>query len=272
MAFQGGPLSTVGITPSFLTQTATQAVSTGLTQVYQGSGQSFFGSAGQALAGNLAGSVVNIALNSALGTKVSGPGGLSLNSGSNLLASQITPFITSQVAAGINQTIQKSLQSAGPFGPVLSAGAGAIANQLFSGLTNLLSGAGGGAGATAAGEGWGQKAFPGAGDEPQADYAGGSPYTLGPSGGDVVFSLQPANKGPQQTGLDQSINDSAVGITMAAQHFTNPSFKAPNTTADALKFAAMNDNVTTRVGGGRGLLGNILIGGSDAPLRSQPLF
>jgi hypothetical protein len=160
MAFQGGTVSTVGVTSAILAQTASQAVSAGLSQVYQGSGQSFFASAGQAVAGNLAGSVVNVALNSALGAEVKGPDGLSLDSGSNLLASQITPFVTSQVAAGINQTIQKSFESAGPFGPVLSSASSAIVNQVFSGLTDLASGGGAGAGA-AAGENWGQKAFPG---------------------------------------------------------------------------------------------------------------
>ena len=58
MAFQGGPLATVGITPSFVTQLATQTASSGvpqaLGQIWQGSGQSFLGSAGQALGGALA--------------------------------------------------------------------------------------------------------------------------------------------------------------------------------------------------------------------------
>ncbi len=237
MAFQGGPLSTVGITPSFRTQTATQAVSAGLTQVYQGSGQSFFGSAGQALAGNLAGSVVNVALNSALGTQVAGPNGTSLMSGSNLLASQITPFVTSQVAAGINQTIQQSLTSAGAFGPILSIASGQLVNQLFNGLTNATT--------ATTGDSWGKKAFPGAGDEPPADYSGGNAYTLGPNGGDVVFSLQPANQGPQNFGLDKSINDTTSQTFVPYDHFINPSFSAPNSTADALKFAAMSDNLTT---------------------------
>ncbi len=242
MAFQGGTLSTLGITPSFLTQTATQAVSTGLTQVYQGSGQSFFGSAGQALAGSMAGSVVNIALNSALGTRVTGPNGINLDSGSNLLASQITPFITSQVAAGINQNIQKTLQSAGAFGPVLSTASGELVNQFFGGLTNNLAANTAAAGAV---DGWGQKTFPGAGDEPPADYGGGNAYTLGSNGSDVVFSLQPANQGPQNFGLNQSINDPASQTFVPYDHFTNPAFKLPNTTADALKFAAMDNNLTT---------------------------
>ena len=118
MAFLGGAVSTIGA--SFITQTATQAASAGFTQVFQGSGQSFFGSAGQALAGNLAGSAVNIALNSVLGTQVTGPAGIQLDSGANLLATTLTPYVTSSVAAGINQSIQKSLHSAGDFGPVLS--------------------------------------------------------------------------------------------------------------------------------------------------------
>ncbi len=145
MAFQGGAINTVGITPAFLatlgTQTAQNGVVQGLGQIWQGAGQSFYGSAGQSLAGNLAGSAVNIALNAALGTQVAGPQGLSLTSGANLLASTLTPYVTSQVAAGINQSIQQSLRSAGPFGPALSIAGTGLVNQLFNGVGDLITGA-----------------------------------------------------------------------------------------------------------------------------------
>jgi hypothetical protein len=196
MAFLGGTIGT--IVASTLAQTATQAASAGFTQVFQGSGQSFFGSAGQALAGNLAGSAVNIALNSVFKTQVTGPGGVKLDSGANILASTITPFVTSTVAAGINQSIQKSLKSAGPFGPVLSTFATTTVNQLFNGLSNSLTAA------SSTGTDYGNKTFPGAGSEPEAYYAGGKSYTLGPTAGDVVFSIQPANQGPQAFGLGKS--------------------------------------------------------------------
>ena len=201
MAFEGGPLSVVGITPSFLTQLATQTSQTGVTQglgqVWQGVGQSFAGSAGQALSGNLAGSAVNIALNSALGTQVSGPQGLSLSSGANILASTLTPYVTSNVAAGINQSIQQSLQGAGPFGPALSTLGTGLVDQAFNSITDSIFGA-----TTGNGNGENYKSFPGGGGEGEepADYSGGTAYTLGPNGRDVVFSIQPANQGPQAFG------------------------------------------------------------------------
>ena len=207
MAFISGALSTIGT--SFLTQTATQAASAGFTQVFQGSGKSFFGSAGQALAGNLAGSAVNIALNSAFSTQVTGPGGIKLDSGVNILASTITPFVTSTVAAGINQSIQTSLKSAGDFGPVLSTLATSTVNQLFNGLSNSLTAA------SSTGTNYGNKTFPGAGSEPPADYVGGNAYTLGSNGGDVVFSIQPANQGPQAFGLAQNSSFPTATTTAA---------------------------------------------------------
>ena len=197
MAFEGGAIPTVGITPAFVTQLGTQTaqngVVQGLGQIWQSGSQSFFGSAGQSLAGNLAGSAVNIALNSLLGTQVSGPQGLSLTSGANLLASTITPYVTGNVAASINQSIQKSLQSAGPFGPALSTFGTGLVNQAFGGITDAIFGA------ASPGTGANVKMFPGGGGEPPSDY-GGSLYTLS----DVVFSIQPANQGPQAFGLDQA--------------------------------------------------------------------
>lgn len=214
MASQGGVLATVGITPSFLTQLATQTASSGVPQaigqVWQGSGQSFFGSAGQALGGALAGSAINIALNSALGTNVVGPQGLSLTSGANILASTVTPYVTGALAAGINQSINDSLNSAGPFGPILSNLGTSLVNQAFNGLTNAITGA------TTAGNGnaTNYKMFPGAdgiGEVP-ADYGDGSAYTLT----DIVFSLQPANQGPQAFGDDQATNDPKTATTAAS--------------------------------------------------------
>ena len=238
MAFLGGALNVVGITPSFITQTATQAASAGFTQVYQGSGQSFFGSAGQALAGNLAGSAVNIALNSVFKTQVTGPGGIKLDSGANILASTITPFVTSTVAAGINQSIQKSLQSAGPFGPVLSTLGTTAVNQLFNGLSNSLTAA------SSTGTGYGNKTFPGAGSEPPADYSGGNAYTLGSTGGDVVFSIQPANQGPQAFGLDKNAYLPNSITSIPVKEFTKVPFNVNNFTANRVKLGAIQNQVT----------------------------
>jgi hypothetical protein len=207
MAFAGGALATVGITPSFITQLATQTASSGVPQaigqVWQGSGQSFFGSAGQALGGALAGSAINIGLNSALGTSVVGPQGFSLNSGANILASTVTPYVTGAVAAGINQSINNSLKSAGAFGPVLSNLGTSLVNQAFGGISNAILG-----GTDTATN---YKMFPGGGGtgEAPADY-GGSSYTLD----DVVFSLQPANQGPQAFGDYSAAFDPKFGTSL----------------------------------------------------------
>ena len=240
MAFQGGPLSTVGITPSFITQLATQTASSGvpqaLGQIWQGSGQSFFGSAGQALGGALAGSAVNIALNSALGTDVVGPQGLSLNSGANLLASTITPYVTGAVAAGINQNINNSLKSAGPFGPILSNLGTSLVNQAFGGLTNAITGA------TTPGTGnaVNYKMFPGGGGEGEApaDYGEGSSYTLT----DVVFSIQPANQGPQAFGDFSAAFDPKFGTKVPFGDLINADFAVDYPVINSFKQDLMLNN------------------------------
>ena len=239
MAFEGGPLNVIGITPAFLsqlgTQTAQNGVVQGLGQVWAGAGQTFAGSAGQALAGNLAGSAVNIALNSVLGTQVSGPQGLSLTSGANLLASTITPYITGNLAAGINQSIQQSLQSAGPFGPALSILGTGLVDQAFGGITDGIFGT------ASPGSGENYKMFPGGGGEPPADY-GGSSYTLN----DVVFSIQPANQGPQAFGLDQASTFPKSITTLPFNDLATMPPLAPNATANAIKGAAMSNQVGTK--------------------------
>jgi hypothetical protein len=234
MAFQGGVLSTVGITPSFITGLATQTASTGvpqaLGQIWQGSGASFAGSAGQALAGGLAGSAVNIALNSVLGTEVVGPQGFSLDSGANILASTVTPYVTGAVAAGINQNIQQSLKGAGAFGPILTNLGTPLVNQTFNGLTNAIFGA--------TDTATNYKMFPGGGGEPSADY-GGSSYTLT----DVVFSLRVANQGPQSFG-DISYENFPLSETKLPWGTLNGDVFGVGSpdSVDALKFSVMQGN------------------------------
>ena len=242
MAFEGGVLSTVGITPAFVTQLATQTGSSGVPQaigqLWQGSGQSFLGSAGQALGGALAGSAVNIALNSALGTNVVGPQGLSLTSGANLLASTITPYVTGNVAAGINQSIQESLQSAGPFGPILSNLDTSVVNQAFNGLTNTI------AAATSAGNGnaTNYKMFPGGGGqgEAPADYGEGNSYTLD----EVVFSLQPANQGPQRFGDYSAAFDPKMATTLPWGNLINSDLGVEYPEINSFKRSVMSGDFT----------------------------
>jgi hypothetical protein len=234
MAFQGGVLSTVGITPSFITGLATQTASTGvpqaLGQVWQGSGQSFFGSAGQALAGGLASSAINIALNSDLGTNVVGPQGFSLNSGANILASTVTPYVTGAVAAGINQQIGQSLRGAGAFGPILTNLGTGLVNQAANSITNAIFGA------TDTATNF--KMFPGGGNEPPADY-GGSSYTLT----DVVFSLRVANQGPQAFGDFSYENFPLSQTTLPWGTLNGDAFGVGSPeSVDALKFSVMQGN------------------------------
>jgi len=216
-----GPISVLGITPSFVNNAAQQAAATATTtainQVWQGAGASFLGSAGQTLAGNLASSAVNVAINSTLGTQIAGPGGISIGSGADLLASTVTPFVTGAVAGAINQTINNSLQNAGPFAGVLSGVATGLVSQVFGGLTGAISGAAGGFGAS-------YKTFPGASDsDPDADY-GGKAFTLGLNGSDVVFSLQPANQGPQSFGDLSAAFGSTFETKIPFNELTNVDF------------------------------------------------
>ena len=235
MAWTGGQVPTAGLTGAFLTQLATQTASSGVSQalgqVWQGAGQSLFGSAGQALGGALAGSAVNIALNSALGTNVVGPQGLSLTSGANILASTITPYVTSSVAAGINQNIQKSLQSAGPFGPILSNLGTSLVNQAFGGIADTL------LGNTDTATNY--KMFPGGGGqgEAPADY-GGSAYTLT----DVVFSLQRANQGPQAFGETQALNSPLAATRVPLSDYTAMPPNTQNLAVNDIKKAAIGES------------------------------
>jgi hypothetical protein len=236
-----GPISTLGITPSFLNTLAQQSAATATTsainQIYQGAGASFLGSAGQTLVGNLAGSAVNVAMNAALGTQIAGPGGVSASSGRNLLASAITPYVNTVTAAGINQAINNSLQNAGPFAGVLSGVATGVVTQIAN---NLLGGAFGGA---AGGFSSSYKTFPGGSDaDPSANYDGKA-YTLGLSGSDVVFSLQPANQGPQAFGLAQGISFPTSIPTLPFNQLVSMPPLVPNATANALKNAAMSDKI-----------------------------
>jgi hypothetical protein len=254
MAFQGGRLSTLGITPSYLVDAVSAVTRSNQNQIYQGSGQSFRAQPGQSLSGNVAQSVINVALNSKLGGDITNQSGVPLSTGNNVLASNITSLISSNLSFGANSSISQVLSSAGAFGPLMSALGGGQVSPLFGGRVNS---------AAAQSESWGQKTFPGGGGEPVADYGGGGPYTLGSNGSDVMFSLKIANKGPQEDGLNKSINDPASQTFVPYGHFINASFVEPNATADALKFAAMDDNVATRIGGGRGILQGIPVGGNE---------
>jgi len=214
----GGPLALIGITPSFVSNLVTTSVSSTASQVFQGVGkQSLLTQAGGAIIGNIASSVVNVGINSALGTEVANASGLNLSTGANILASTITPYVTGQLAAGLNQSIEQSLKGAGAFGPVLAQIGTGFVNRALNGITNRITGL------TSSSEGQsGTKYFPGAGSEPAANYNGGKSYTLGSNGPDVTFAIRPANAGPLTWGgLSSSINTPSVPTTVPLTSQTN---------------------------------------------------
>lgn len=242
MAFQGGAIPMLGITPEFVAGLATQTASSGvpqlLGQVWKGSGQTFYGKAGQALAGGLSASAINIGLNSLLGTQVAGPQGFSLTSGNNILASVITPYVSSTVAAGINQQIEQSLSTAGPFGTILSDFSTGLVNQAFGGIANEIFSN------VNLGQGTNFKMFPGGGGEPPANYEGSS-YTLS----DVVFSIQPANQGPQAFGTSSALDFPTTKTTLPSTNFTTMPPVAGSPTINAIKQGAITANPNLTISG-----------------------
>ncbi len=237
-----GPINTLGITPAFVSSLAQQAAATATTtainQVWQGAGASFLGSAGQALVGNLAGSAVNIAVSSALGGQITGPGG-SASSGLNLLASSVTPYINSTISAGINQAIGNSLKNAGPFAGVLSGVATGLVTQVAGNLLGGVFGAAGG------GFGSSYKTFPGGSDsDPDAEY-NNKAYTLGLNGGDVIFALQPANQGIQAFGFSEALDFPTSFTTLATSQFTSMPLTAGSPEIDTAKLTSMGTTDTS---------------------------
>jgi hypothetical protein len=236
MAFQGGVLQTIGITPQFISQLGTVAASSVGTQLFQGAGQTFYGQAGQTLVNNVASNVINIGLNSALGTSVASASGFDLSNGANLLASTITPALTGALAGGINQSINSALKNAGPFGSVLGQVGSSLVNQAANTLTNNIFG-----GALGGGVGGGSppsKLYPGGGGEPASDYENVA-YTTN----DIVFSIQPANQGPQTFGLSSAFNTPFSATSIPIDQFWKTPPNVNNPVVDKIKKDAMNGGV-----------------------------
>lgn len=235
MAFQGGVLQTIGITPQFVSQLGTVSASSTGTQLFQGAGQTFYGQAGQTLVNNVASNAINIGLNSQLGTSVASASGFDLSNGANLLASTITPALTGALAGGINQSINSALKNAGSFGSVLGQVGSSLVNQAVNTLTNNIFGDALGGGSAPS------KLYPGGGGEPPSDY-NNIAYTLE----DIVFSIQPANQGPQTFGLSNAFNDPKSITSIPADQFLKTPFNVNNYTASTLKLGAMKGDVIAK--------------------------
>ena len=225
-AFQGGVVPTVGIEPQFISQAGAVAASTFGTQLFQGAGQTFYGRTNQQILNTAANSAINIALNPSLGSLISAISGYNLSNGSNYLASAILSGISGSLAEGINRSIYSALGSAGSFGSIL----GQLAPGGISNIINSLRG-GGISDFDTSGP---SLLFPGAGNEPPADY-GLNNYT----NREVVFSIQPANAGPQSFGLDNSINFPNSITTLPFNDLINMPPLSPNAVANGIKYASM---------------------------------
>ena len=241
MAFTGGPLSLLGIVPSYTSNLGQQTSSTGIVQaqnqVWQGVGEAFSGKPGQPLTGKQTGSPINVALNSDTLSNVSGPGGNALNVGANVLAPSLTKYLGGTQAYGINRQLGASLRNAGSFGSLLSRGG---ASSLAS--VAALAGGVGGSASSAVGSLVGSPnyvMFPGAGNEGAANFSG-VPYTLQ----DVTFSLQPANRGPQSFGASQATSNPTSSTTLPANEYTSMPPLAGSPTANALKSTAMTGDLS----------------------------
>lgn len=242
MAFTGGPISTVGIVPSYTSNLGQQTSASGLVQaqnqVWQGFGEAFVGQPGQPLTGTLTGSPINVALNPETVQNVFGPNGASLTAGNNVLAPSLTKFLSGTQAFSLNRQIGNSLGSAGPFGSVMSAGGltqyASLALGAFGGIGNSA-----GSAASALVGAVNYIMFPGGGNEGASNYSG-VPYTLT----DVTFSLQPANRGPQSFGSASATTFPTSIPTLPFNQYTSMPLLAGSPTANALKSSSMTDGLS----------------------------
>ena len=213
---------------------------------------------------------INVGLSQALGNNLSQQSGVNLAGGQNVLQSQLTPLISAASSGQLNDAVQSTIQSIGPLTSILPAasflgggglmggggfgignifggggfGAGELLAGAGAGVGSLLSGLGSGVGALLGGLGGSgganNKIWPGGGGNGPSDY-GGFMHNLGQNGPDVVFSIVPANNGPQTAGLDTALSNPIVATTLPTNTFTGipPNIAAPDyKVVSALKFDA----------------------------------
>lgn len=215
--YQGGRIPLIGVPATAFTNVAQQAV----VQAVPNTFVPYVGSSLNGIVGGATGAALNIGLAGILGDEVARQAGVDLFAGQNFLDSQITPFITNTLGNAVSTSIQDSLRNAGPLGPIVGDLAGNIVTGLASSLGNSLGlnipGAGNGPSLTAP-----SQPYPGAGGEGEktANY-GGSTYNLGTGGPDVVFSIVPANSGPQLFGLGQAAFDPKTDFSVATNVYTD---------------------------------------------------
>jgi len=217
MAFIPGPIPMMAVNPAFSADTTSNFTQD---QVYSGLGQNFLAGQGQSFQGALSNSAVNVGLNQSLGAAVGAASGLNLFNGAGPVASSIASLIPSALSGNINNVIGTSFAAAGGFASLLGN------SPLFDTALGAVSGLVGGV----IGELWGLLEFPGGGQYESRMNFGGSHYGLGFGGGDVVFTITRANRGPQEYGSAIASNTPDFSNTMAIGQFaegTPPNYASP---------------------------------------------
>jgi hypothetical protein len=202
---------------------------------------------------------VNVGINQALGSNLSQQSGINLAGGQNVLKTQLTPLLSAKSSNQLTKTVQNTIGSVGSLksilpsssflgggkqmggggfgiGNILGGGGSRAGSGLGGGTGNFLSGLGGGGGlggllGGGGAGGGGNKVWPGGGGNGPSDY-GGFMHNLGPNGSDVVFSIVPANNGPQTQGLQSAISSPTTATTLPTNNFTN---QVPSTASPAFK-------------------------------------
>ena len=169
--------------------------------------------------------LVNVALSQVLGNNISQQSGLNLTNGQNVQQSQLTSLISPALSGQMTDLTQNTLGSVGSLSSVLpvvsqfSTGFGGGSDGLLGAAGGLLGGFGGGGGAASAIGNVASRIWAGGGGNGPSDY-GGFMHNLGPNGSDVVFSIVPANSGPQSSGLKEAVSSPTVATTLPANVFT----------------------------------------------------
>jgi hypothetical protein len=154
--------------------------------------------AGNDLTSKVANSLTNKAafsVGSTLSNAVRNTGGVTLNSGSNYLLSQVNSLVPPSVGNGLSNAVATQVATVG-IGAAQSCVERGLSNFLGAGRTNLVSGL---APSATANRGTISVPMGVVNQLPNAEYGGGA-YTLT----DIVFSVVPCNAGPQTQAQPQS--------------------------------------------------------------------
>lgn len=157
----------------------------GLIPTFEVSSNSLVNNLVDGIVGNALGGIVNVALNSESGQQLAQTFGEIAPSPQNLVSAIVTPGLVSTGSEAITQILTDSLvksQALGPAGNLVADLAGQALGNLSQDLLGSL---------LPALNNVPTKYFPGAGDEEDANY-GGSVYTPGPVGPDIVFTIKSA--------------------------------------------------------------------------------